>query len=114
MGSIVYTVNVCFNIKYRHKSDNKKMENTIVKAENYNSYFGDNHVVKDVNISINKNEVIAVMGPSGCGKTTFLRGINRMHELIPNATSKGILKLDGEDVYKMNAIYIRSKIGMVF
>ena len=55
------------------------MESTIVKAENYNSYFGDNHVVKDVNISINKNEVIAVMGPSGCGKTTFLRGINRMH-----------------------------------
>ncbi|WP_179415298.1 phosphate ABC transporter ATP-binding protein PstB [Mucilaginibacter sp. E4BP6] len=90
------------------------MESTIVKAENYNSYFGDNHVVKDVNISINKNEVIAVMGPSGCGKTTFLRGINRMHELIPNATSKGKILLDGENVYDMNAIYVRSKIGMVF
>jgi phosphate transport system ATP-binding protein len=90
------------------------MENTIVKAENYNSYFGDNHVVKDVNISINKNEVIAVMGPSGCGKTTFLRGINRMHELIPNATAKGKILLDGQNVYDMNAIYVRSKIGMVF
>jgi phosphate transport system ATP-binding protein len=90
------------------------MESTIVKAENYNSYFGDNHVVKDVNISINRNEVIAVMGPSGCGKTTFLRGINRMHELIPNATSKGKILLDGENVYDMNAIYVRAKIGMVF
>ena len=90
------------------------MENTIVRAENYNAYFGDNHVVKDVNISINKNEVIAVMGPSGCGKTTFLRGINRMHELIPNATAKGKILLDGENVYDMNAIYVRSKIGMVF
>ncbi len=90
------------------------MENTIVKAENYNSYFGDNHVVKDVNISINKNEVIAVMGPSGCGKTTFLRGINRMHELIPGATSKGKILLDGQNVYDMNAIYVRAKIGMVF
>jgi len=90
------------------------MENTIVKAENYNAYFGDNHVVKDVNISISKNEVIAVMGPSGCGKTTFLRGINRMHELIPNATAKGKILLDGQDVYDMNAIYVRAKIGMVF
>ncbi|HTH83375.1 MAG TPA: phosphate ABC transporter ATP-binding protein PstB [Mucilaginibacter sp.] len=90
------------------------MENPIVRAENYNAYFGDNHVVKDVNISINKNEVIAVMGPSGCGKTTFLRGINRMHELIPNATAKGKILLDGENVYDMNAIYVRAKIGMVF
>jgi phosphate transport system ATP-binding protein len=90
------------------------MENPIVKAENYNAYFGDNHVVKDVNISINRNEVIAVMGPSGCGKTTFLRGINRMHELIPNATAKGKILLDGENVYDLNAIYVRYKIGMVF
>jgi phosphate transport system ATP-binding protein len=90
------------------------MENPIVRAENYNAYFGDNHVVKDVNVSINKNEVIAVMGPSGCGKTTFLRGINRMHELIPNATAKGKILLDGENVYDLNAIYVRYKIGMVF
>ena len=90
------------------------MENTIVSAENFNAYYGENHAIKNINIKINRNEVVAMMGPSGCGKTTFLRGINRMHELIPNATTKGILKLDGEDVYKMNAIYIRSKIGMVF
>jgi phosphate transport system ATP-binding protein len=90
------------------------MESTIVSAEHFNAYYGDNHAIKDINIKIKRNEVVAMMGPSGCGKTTFLRGINRMHELIPNATTKGILKLDGEDVYKMNAIYIRSKIGMVF
>lgn len=90
------------------------MESTIVSAENFNAYYGDNHAIKDVNIKINRNEVVAMMGPSGCGKTTFLRGINRMHELIPGATTKGVMKLDGEDVYKMNAIYIRSKIGMVF
>lgn len=90
------------------------MESTIVSAENFNAYYGDNHAIKNVNIKIKRNEVVAMMGPSGCGKTTFLRGINRMHELIPGATTKGILKLDGEDVYKMNPIYIRSKIGMVF
>ena len=90
------------------------MESTIVSAEGFNAYYGDNHAIKDINIKIKRNEVVAMMGPSGCGKTTFLRGINRMHELIPNATTTGVLKLDGEDVYKMNAIYIRSKIGMVF
>src|ERR1700742_2759194 len=109
MGRFIYTINVCFNIKHRHESDHKKMENTIVKAENYNAWFGDNHVVKDVNISINKNEVIAVMGPSGCGKTTFLRGINRMHELIPGATAKGKILLDDQNVLDMNIIYVRAR-----
>ena len=90
------------------------MESTIVSAENINAYYGDNHAIKNVNIKINRNEVVAMMGPSGCGKTTFLRCINRMHELIPNARAEGVMKLDGEDVYKMNAILIRSKIGMVF
>ncbi|MBS1531028.1 MAG: ATP-binding cassette domain-containing protein, partial [Bacteroidetes bacterium] len=90
------------------------MESTIVSAEHINAYYGDSHAIKDVNIKINRNEVVAMMGPSGCGKTTFLRCINRMHELIPNARAEGVMKLDGEDVYKMNAIYVRSKIGMVF
>jgi len=90
------------------------MESTIVKSIDYNAYFGDNHVVKHVNIEIPKNNVIAVMGPSGCGKTTFLRGINRMHELIPNATAKGKILLNNEDVMEMHPIFVRLKIGMVF
>jgi len=90
------------------------MESTIVRSDNINAYYGDNHAIKNVNIKINRNEVVAMMGPSGCGKTTFLRCINRMHELVSNARAEGVMKLDGEDVYKMNAIYVRSKIGMVF
>ena len=90
------------------------MEHTIVNADKFNAWFGENHAVKDVTISIPKNNVIAVMGPSGCGKTTFLRCINRMHELIPGARTSGVIQLDNEDVYKMNAIYVRYKIGMVF
>ena len=54
------------------------------------------------------------MGPSGCGKTTYLRCINRMHELIPGATSEGKMKLNNEDVYEMHPIFVRLKIGMVF
>jgi phosphate transport system ATP-binding protein len=90
------------------------MESTIVSSTNFNAWFGDNHVVKNVNISIPKNNVVAVMGPSGCGKTTFLRCINRMHELIPNAKAEGKMMLDNENVYDMHPIFVRLKIGMVF
>ena len=90
------------------------MESSIIRSENFNAFFGKNHVVKNVNIQIPKNNVVAVMGPSGCGKTTFLRCINRMHELIPGATSEGKMLLNNEDVYEMHPIFTRLKIGMVF
>jgi len=86
----------------------------IIRSENFNAYFGKNHVVKNVNIEIPKNNVVAVMGPSGCGKTTYLRCINRMHELIQGATSDGKMYLNNEDVYDMHPIFTRLKIGMVF
>lgn len=54
------------------------------------------------------------MGPSGCGKTTYLRCINRLHELIQGATSNGKMLLNNEDVYEMHPIFTRLKIGMVF
>ena len=54
------------------------------------------------------------MGPSGCGKTTLVRCINRMHELVPNATVSGKMLLQNEDLYAMNPILARRKIGMVF
>ena len=90
------------------------MESTIIKSRNFNASFGANHVVKNVNIDIPRNHIIAVMGPSGCGKTTYLRCINRMHELIPGATCSGEMDLNGEDIYKMHPIFVRLKIGMVF
>jgi phosphate transport system ATP-binding protein len=90
------------------------MERTIIKSRNFNAYFGTNHVVKNVNIDIPKNQVVAVMGPSGCGKTTYLRCINRMHELIQGATCKGEMILNNENVYEMHPIFVRLKIGMVF
>lgn len=90
------------------------MENTILSSRNFNAYFGDNHVVKDVSMNIEKNSVVAVMGPSGCGKTTFLRCINRMHELIQGATAKGKILLHKDNVYDLAPILVRLKIGMVF
>lgn len=90
------------------------MAGTILKAENFNAFFGKNQVLRNVNIEVPKNSVVAVMGPSGCGKTTFVRCVNRMHELIPDAKTSGKILFYDEDVYNMNLIVLRRKIGMVF
>jgi phosphate transport system ATP-binding protein len=90
------------------------MESTVISSKDFNAYFGTNHVVKNVSMDIPKNNIIAVMGPSGCGKTTYLRCINRMHELIPGASVQGKMMLHDEDIYSINPILVRLKIGMVF
>ena len=90
------------------------MERTIISSKDFNAYYGSNHAVKNVNIDVPKNHIVAVMGPSGCGKTTYLRCINRMHELTPGATCTGKMLLNNQDVYDMHPIFARLKIGMVF
>jgi len=65
-------------------------------------------------MDIERNTVVAVMGPSGCGKTTYLRCINRMHELIEGARCEGTMTINNEDIYAMHPIFVRLKIGMVF
>ncbi len=72
--------------------------------------------VKGVSMPMYNNKVTAFIGPSGCGKTTFLRSLNRMHDLLPEAEVEGKALLDGEDIYdpRIDPVVIRRKIGMVF
>jgi phosphate transport system ATP-binding protein len=114
LGCIVNIIDLGITIKYYNKADNTKMESTVISSKDFNAYFGTNHVVKNVSMDIPKNNIIAVMGPSGCGKTTYLRCINRMHELIPGASVQGKMMLHDEDIYSINPILVRLKIGMVF
>jgi phosphate transport system ATP-binding protein len=90
------------------------MENTVLKVENFSASFGDNRILKDINLTVPRNVVAALMGPSGCGKTTLIRCVNRMHELIPGATVSGRMTLIDEDIYAMQPIILRRKVGMVF
>ncbi|MGE5314085.1 MAG: phosphate ABC transporter ATP-binding protein PstB [Acidobacteriota bacterium] len=85
-----------------------------ITAESVNCYFGKVHAIKNVTMAIPEHSVVAIIGPSGCGKSTFLRSINRMHELVPDSRITGTLTLDGEDIYAMNAVAVRKRIGMVF
>jgi phosphate transport system ATP-binding protein len=81
-----------------------------------NAWFGDKHVLKDINLSVKANSVTAIIGPSGCGKSTLIRCFNRMHELVPNAKMSGKVLLDGKDIYAngVDPVLIRRRVGMVF
>jgi phosphate transport system ATP-binding protein len=87
-----------------------------LQAKDVNLFYGDFHAVEGVNMTIEPNKVTALIGSSGCGKTTFLRSLNRMHELTPNASVKGDIELDGEDIYAggVDPVAVRRLIGMVF
>ncbi len=90
------------------------MSDTFLRTENLSAFFHKERAVKDVTVSFPKNQVTAIMGPSGCGKTTLIRCINRMHELVPDATITGKIFLHQDDISSMNPILVRRKIGMVF
>ena len=89
--------------------------NPILRIDNLSvSYGGDNYSIRDISAGIAPNKITAIMGPSGCGKSTLLRAINRMHELYPDTHSKGSVFLSEQDIYKLNPMLLRRKIGMVF
>ena len=87
-----------------------------VKVIGLNAYFGNVQALKDINISINRNMVTAIIGPSGCGKSTFIRCINRLHEFVPTARVSGKVLIDGKDIYERDTdpMKIRRRVGMVF
>jgi phosphate transport system ATP-binding protein len=87
-----------------------------IEVEDLNVYFGEAHILKDLNLKIHKNTVTSLIGPSGCGKSTFIRTLNRMNDLIDTFKHDGSVLLDGKDIYdpKIDVVDLRKKIGMVF
>ena len=86
-----------------------------IEARDLNLFYGDFQALINVNFSLKKGNVAALIGPSGCGKTTFIRALNRMNDLIPSCRITGELLLDGEDIHgAMDVTELRSRVGMVF
>jgi len=87
-----------------------------IEARGVNLFYGDFQAVEEVTMTIAPNKVTALIGSSGCGKTTFLRSLNRMHELTVGASVKGEIRLDGEDIYGpgVDPVQVRRLVGMVF
>jgi len=87
-----------------------------VETKNLNLWFKENHVLKDINLTIKENAVTAIMGPSGCGKSTLIRSMNRMNDVISGCRVTGDVYVDGENVYAdgTNVYDLRRRVGMVF
>lgn len=91
------------------------MNKTKIKIENFNSYYGDFHAIKNVDMEIKENEVTAFIGPSGCGKSTLLKSLNRMNDLVSSYRKEGNIYLDGKEIFtEMDVYELRKRVGMVF
>ncbi len=87
---------------------------TIMRIKDLSFYYGDFKALKKINLDIVENEVLAFIGPSGCGKSTLLRIFNRMSDLAPNPKVEGSITYRGQEIFGMDTIELRKKIGMVF
>jgi polar amino acid transport system ATP-binding protein len=83
----------------------------VIKLEKVNKWYGEHHVLKDLDLSVARGEVLVVCGPSGSGKSTMIRTINRLEPI-----EKGRILIDGADIYQKGANLnaLRQKIGFVF
>jgi len=81
---------------------------------NLDIWFGDLQVLKSVSMKIMRNEILSVIGPANSGKTTFIRMLNRMNDLQSNFKMTGSVKLEQENINKLDVENLRKRVGMVF
>ncbi|HTV58781.1 MAG TPA: phosphate ABC transporter ATP-binding protein PstB [Verrucomicrobiae bacterium] len=84
------------------------------QISNLDFFYGPKQAVFGLSMKIPANKVTALIGPSGCGKSTFLRTLNRMNDTIRNTHVKGEILLDGNDIYQVDSVRLRRRVGMVF
>ena len=87
------------------------MTEPLVVLENVNKHFGDLHVLKDIDLTVGKGEVVVVIGPSGSGKSTLCRAINRLETI-----ESGTISIDGQRLPEegKQLAQLRADVGMVF
>lgn len=112
------------NIKNVIHSDSKKYDgkatfdfsqDTAINVTALDLFYGEFQALKNVNMSIKRNEITAFIGPSGCGKSTLLKCFNRMNDLVAGCKVTGEIVIGGKDIYKFNNVsLLRKEIGMVF
>ena len=88
----------------------------VLESKSYSFWYGPTQALHEVNCAIAANAITALIGPSGCGKTTFLRSINRLHDLTPGARHEGDILLDGTSIFApgTDVVALRRRVGMVF
>jgi phosphate transport system ATP-binding protein len=85
-----------------------------LSIQNFNLFYGDFQALRNITVDIPTNQITSIIGPSGCGKSTFLRSFNRMNDLIPNVTTEGLICMEETDLYNIDVVELRKRVGMVF
>jgi phosphate transport system ATP-binding protein len=93
----------------------KVISRQTIRIENLDVYIQDQHILKDINLSIPEKSITCIIGPSGCGKSTFLKTLNRMHDETPEVKISGKVYVDDENIYgqNVNVIDTRKKMGLL-
>ena len=88
----------------------------VIRAEGLNLWYGRHQALDTVSMSIERNQVTALIGPSGCGKSTLIRCFNRMNDLIPSVRIEGQVLFGGQNIYAkgVDPVEVRRRVGMVF
>jgi phosphate transport system ATP-binding protein len=89
---------------------------TVFDVKDLAVHYGTSTAVSGIDMKIHENLVTAIIGPSGCGKSTYLRGLNRLNDLVPAARVDGKILYHGTDIYgsAVDSAEVRRRIGMVF
>jgi phosphate transport system ATP-binding protein len=85
-----------------------------IQIRELSATYGAGPILKKVTIDILDKHITAIIGPSGCGKSTLIRCLNRMHEVYSGATCEGEVLLEGNNIFDMDPVILRQKVGMVF
>ncbi len=84
-----------------------------ISVKDLNLFYDNIHALKDINLDIYPNEILAIIGPANSGKSSFLRAINRLAEL-DGAKSNGEIKIDGVNIFDIPVNELRRRVGMIF
>jgi len=90
------------------------MNSVKIKVDRLTAYYSEKAAITDISIEFPERAVSAIIGPSGCGKSTLIRCLNRMHETVARTRVEGQVFLDAEDIYELDPVRVRRRIGMVF
>ena len=87
-----------------------------IRVQNFDFHYGTAKVLHGITLDVPERQVTALIGPSGCGKSTFIRSINRMNDVIPEARGEGLIEVDGKNIYApgTDVVALRRRVGMVF
>jgi phosphate transport system ATP-binding protein len=85
-----------------------------LSASSLNFFYGAFQALHGISMDVYEKRVTAFIGPSGCGKSTFLRTLNRMNETVRASRVEGEIRLDGENIFRLDVNDVRRRVGMVF